>query len=744
MAGPSVTWEQRSRPRLVQGSNRIQILLACVSLVLVTCAVYGPVRSYPFVGYDDPLYLYENPRLSDGLTWHGFNWALTTGLDQWMPVTWIARLALVQFAGLNAGIHHLANLGFHVANTVLVFLILQQLTRSPWRSWLVAGVFALHPLHVESVAWATCLKDVLSLFFGLLTIAAYARYARHCAIRGTGPPSRRGGWYTLTLLLCAVAMMSKPMMATLPVILLLLDVWPLGRTRWTIGNPAPVSAARLLAEKTPFFALSIVTCAVTVWAQHHLGVLPSLSKFPLSVRVANALLSYVEYILKLLWPARLAVFYPLDPGLSVAAAIAAGIGLVMVTAAVVRNAPRVPWLATGWFWYLVTLLPVIGLVQVGSQSMADRYMYLPSIGLSMMVCWSLPDSVLSQRPWKRIAGPGAAAVLVICAGLSRIQVGYWKNSETLFRHALEVTRNNWLAHYNLGVTLEQQGRLDDAIAHYEQAVRIRRDYADAWNNLGGVLARLGRVQEAIPRYQQALRIRPDLAEAHYNLGLALKQVGRVQEAISQYEQALKIKPDYADAYNNLGNILWQTGNVEAAITNYQQAVRLKPHLAEAHSNLGIALMRLGRSREAIPHFEQALRYKSDSAEAHYALGLALEQTGNLADAIGHYDQALRIKPDSTEAQNNLAWLLATLEPAEGGDPARAVTLAERACELTGNRMSAYLDTLAASYAAAGRFDDASVAAQKAVELARSAGQPRVADEIETRLKLYRRGQAYRR
>ena len=880
---------------MTEASRRQRDILICVCLALVTTAVYWPVHHFEFTRFDDDLYLTDNPQLRWGLTFRGLRWALTTPLDQWMPVTWVARLLEYQVFGLNPGPHHLVNVLFHIANALLLFGVLKRMTRAPWRSACVAALFALHPLHVESVAWATGLKDVLSMCLSLLAIWAYARYVERLNVEHSTPYTAReqasnvkrrtnpalssprpspithrplvrrslgeGGsshmYYALTLLLFALALLSKPMVVTLPFVLLLLDYWPLGRTRWAEAAPTQASGAasgqrvkvpsrQLLKEKLPFFALTAAVCMVTYWAQRGFGVVMSLEKQPPGMRIANALLAYADYLVKTFWPTRLAFFYPLHSSLPVAAVIGAAVGLVVVTAGVIWRARRAPWLATGWFWYLGTLVPVIGLVQVGKQSMADRYTYVPLVGLFIMLCWSVPRRALERRTWQATVCVAAAAVLLACAAQSRVQAGYWKNSESLFYHALDVTRDNWLAYYNLGVDLRRMGQVREAVGYFEQAVRIRPDFAEAHNNLGVALTQLdrpaeaighyeealrlrpglveaqnnlgaaleltGKRQEAIRHYEEALRLKPDFAEAHYSLGLALKQTGRVPQAIEHYEQALRIKPDIPEVHNHLGVALEHEGKLPEAVAHYEQALRLKPGYAEAHGNLGIALVRLGRFTEAVGHYEQALRIKPNSAEvhgnlgvalvrlgraqeaighceealrlrpdliqAHYNLGLALaqigraqdairqfeqvlpvmpgysevhfnlalalEQTGRLPEAIGHYEEALRLKPDSVEVKNNLAWLLATLASAKGGDPARAVALAQRACAQSGNRVPAHLDTLAAAYAAAGRFDEAIATAQKAIELARSAGQPQVVKEIETRLELYRSGHVYRR
>jgi Flp pilus assembly protein TadD len=468
------------------------------------------------------------------------------------------------------------------------------------------------------VAWVAERKDVLSGLLFMLTLGAYIRY-----VRGSFSLPR----YLTVVLVFALALMCKSMVATLPFVLLLLDYWPLGRTRWAspvvAGTTVAVPPSRLLKEKVPLFALAAASSVVTFWWLRKTGGM-NFTQVPFGTRMANAVLSYAGYIGKLVWPTGLAVWYPLPPELSAAAVTVAGLGLVGVTGAVIWGARHRPWLVTGWLWYLGMLVPVIGVFQGAGEAMADRFTYLPSIGLTLMLCWSVPDHLMERRNLKVITCMAAGAALLVCATLTRVQVGYWKDSETLFRHALDVTRDNWLAHNNLGIVLMRSGRMPEAIEHLEQA----------------------------------LQINPDLAEVHYNLGNALVQAGKIKDAIWHYEQALRLEPDYAEAHNNLGIALTRSGRIPEAIEHLEQALRIKPGFAEVHFNLGIALGQAGRIPEAIEHLEQALRINPDSAEAHYDLGLALERTGRVREAIQHYQLALRIKPDYTEARTALARLQA--------------------------------------------------------------------------------------
>ena len=630
-----------------------------LALVIATVVVYLPVCHHEFVNFDDAALVAENPNLRDGLTWRSVRWAFTAGLthhdpnaDYWRPLSFLSHALDIELFGLRPAGHHLINVGIHAAAAVALFLVLQSMIHAPWRCALVAALFALHPLRVESVAWVTERKDVLSGLFFILTLGAYTRYVR-------GPFSMLR--YLAVFFLFALALMSKSMVVTLPFVLLLLDYWPLGRTQWVppvvAGNNITMPPSRLLNEKLPLFALAAASSVVTFGGQTGRGGMNFISVSP-GTRIANALLSYVRYIGMTVWPTRLAVFYPAHAGMSATAVLGAGVGLVAVTAAVIWGARRKPWLVTGWFWYLGMLVPVIGVFQGSGEAMADRFTYLPSIGLTMMLCWSVPSRAMERWNLKVITWVAAVAVLAVCAALSRVQIEYWKDSETLFRHALDVTRDNWLAHGSLGGALGRAGRIPEAIEHLEQALRINPDYADARCNLGAALGRAGRIPEAIAQYEQALRIEPDFAEAHYNLGVALCRVDRLTEAIGQFEQALQIKPDYADAHNNLGAALVRAGRLEEAIGQLEEALRIDPHRAEAHNNMGIAWWKAGKTQEAIEHWKRALRVDPNFADAHYNLGMASEASGEIEEAIRQYDQVLRIKPDYAGTQNKLARLRA--------------------------------------------------------------------------------------
>lgn len=449
-------------------------LIIGLGLVVVIAAVYEPVVQFGFLTFDDADYITDNPRMADGLTLWNLMWAFTTTrVANWHPLTWISLLLDRQLFGTWAGGYHLTNLLLHIANTLLLFALLQRMTAATGRSGLVAALFGLHPLHVESVAWISERKDVLCAFFWFLTAWAYVRYVEQ--------PGKSRYWQTVGTY--ALALMSKPMAVTLPFALLLLDYWPLGRIR-----NAQADLPGLFREKIPFFALSAASSVATFWIQRSLGAMSPLEGLSLGTRVANALVSYEQYIGQAIWPVALAAFYPPRPPLPASMALLAGLGLAAVSVAVVRAARSKPWMLTGWCWYLGTLVPVIGLVQVGAQAMADRYTYIPLVGLFLIVGWAVPADAAQRHAWRWTLTVFAGAILAACAGLSRIQVGYWRDSETLFRRALRVTRDNWLAHNNLGVALKEAGRpREEEMEQYRQAIRLRPDYAEAHYNLGVAL-----------------------------------------------------------------------------------------------------------------------------------------------------------------------------------------------------------------------------------------------------------------
>jgi protein O-mannosyl-transferase len=585
--------------------------LVCVGLVLATLIVYWPVRQQEFVNFDDPDYVTNNPQVQKGITAQGIGWAFTTThAKNWHPLTWLSHMLDCQLFGLHAGAHKLVNVGFHIGSTLLLFLVLNRMTAAPGRSAFVAAVFALHPLHVESVAWVAERKDVLCAFFWMLTLWAYVGYVRR----------RSAGGYARVLLLFFLALLAKPTAVTLPFVLLLLDIWPLKRVTLTRRDEFVSTLLRLIREKWLLFLLSAAACVLTYWAQSGRGLGSAVANVPLRYRVANAAVAYVRYLNKTLWPVNLAVFYPHPGRWETSTAILAMLAVVGLTVLVIRRMRGSPFLAVGWLWYLGTLLPMIGLVQVGGQSIADRYSYVPMVGLLVMIAWGIPDLIPDSL--KSMTALSAVLVLVIivlmCA--TRRQLRFWQDSIRLFEHALAVTEDNYIAHNNLGFALLGKREFAAAAQHFQSALTIWPEFPEANKNLADMLAQTGRLDEAVKRYQQAIQGKPNWAEAHNNLGLCLARQGKLQEAVTEFSLALQLEP-----------------NAEVG-----------------ESNLALALTKLGRFDEAFTHASRALQLNPQDAQAHYTVGVALENQGQLAEAAHHYTEALRIEPNHADAQSRLA------------------------------------------------------------------------------------------
>jgi tetratricopeptide (TPR) repeat protein len=647
-------------------------LFISLCLALATFAIFSSVTQHEFVNYDDPDYITSNSHVQGGLTPANIGWAFKTGhASNWHPLTWLSHMLDCQLFGQRAAMHHLMNVVFHTSNAVMLFLLLKRLTGAPWRSAFVAAAFAWHPLHVESVAWASERKDVLSTFFFILTIWVYVKYvggrqesgvrSQEPEIRGQGSlvhgPVVRGPvvWYVLALVLFALGLMSKPMLVTTPFVLLLLDYWPLHRFEISNLKVQLPTLGRLILEKIPFFALSIGSSVVTYYVQRKGGAVST--SISLGGRLLNAVVAYALYIRNTFFPHDLAVLYPHPGQWGATYLLGSAILLAAIFAVVIAAGPKRPYLITGWFWFLGTLIPAIGLVQVGVQSMADRYTYIPLIGLFIMLAWGVSD-VLARFGWgKKVLATGAGLTLASCACLTIHQLGYWQNSEILFRHAAGVTRNNYLAYNNLGYYLSGRGEIQEAMDNYRKALEINPQYEDAYNNMGYALAALKKYPEAIAHYQAALRIRPKHAEVHNNLGNALADIGHIDEAIAHYRIVLEQQPEHADAHNNLGIALAMKGNFPEAIEHFHAAIRYKPGYASAHSNLGNAFAVQHKLDEAIAEYRQSLLLNPKDAQAHNNLGNALTERGELAEAVRHYEDALKLNADNPEANFNLGMTL---------------------------------------------------------------------------------------
>jgi Flp pilus assembly protein TadD len=568
----------------VPAGPRIPGWLLAVLLALVTVALYWPATDYDFINYDDNLYVSENVHVQNGLSLENIKWAfLNPVADNWHPLTVLSHMLVCQGFGLNPWAHHLVNVLLHALNAVLVFVWLRQATGATWRSLLVAALFAVHPLRLQSVVWVSERKDVLSGFFFLLTLIAYTRYAGQFKIQN----SKFKIFYGLALFFFALGLMSKPMLVTLPFVLLLVDYWPLGRiqnSKFKIQN-----YKGLLLEKIPFLALAVLDCWVTFVVQKRGGSLGVGGILPFDQRFENALVSYCRQLGKLFWPTDLAILYPLPGHWPLTMVLLAGGLLFGITAYFVMMHRCHPFLLMGWFWFCGMLVPVIGLVQTGMQAMADRHTYLPSLGVFILVVWGADEMTRHWRCRVWVLTVLGSMAILSCIVVTQQQIGYWQDSETVFRHALDVTKNNYIAHGNLGEALAVKGDIDGAIRQFQEAIQIETDYPDAQNNLGIALGGTGRLDEAIQHFQEAIRYRPNYAEAHHNLGVALGMKGRLDEAIVQYQIVIGLKPDDAEARNNLGIALASTGRLDEAVRQFQAALRLKPEDTEVQTNLTRAL-----------------------------------------------------------------------------------------------------------------------------------------------------------
>ncbi len=677
-----------SRPRL------IALLLA-----LGTLLVYLPVTRHQFVNYDDGGYVTENPTVKAGLTWHGVKWAFTTWVvGNWHPVTMLSHMLDCQLFGLNSGLQHYENALFHAANTVLLFWLLLRLTqRHPennlappsntlWPSAFVAALFAWHPLHVESVAWIAERKDVLSTFFELLALMCYAR----CVTSDRQSSILHSSSYWLALFFFVLGLMSKPMLVTMPFVMLLLDFWPLGRFKASracpstgnsstesMGENSPVQTLlRLTLEKWPFFLLTIIFCVITFWSQHGTGAVNSATDFPLGSRIENSLISYGRYLLKTIWPVNLAVIYPLFKlhGVMTLLAVAMAIALLAVSWLAWKARTRFPWLLTGWFWYLGTLVPVIGLVHVGGASMADRYSYFPLVGIFIIIAFGARNLMTRWQIGAAVPATVATLVLVACITLTERQLTYWQNSVTLFEHAIAVTQDNDIAHSNLGLALEKEGDQRDALAQFKEALRISPN-SDAMHN--------------------------NIADLYYDMG-------RTNEALEEYNKALQLDPRAAFAWINIGNVDAALGHLPDAMTNYNQAAR----------------------------------FDSSDAEIPFLIGKTLLAEGRDGDVIPYFQKVWRLDPDNFQTLTYMARVLASDENPKARNGLVALAMAAKANDLTGGIQPAILDTLAMAYAQIGQFDEAQIAEKDAIKLAAAPELKGDLPGMNERLKLYETHQPF--
>jgi protein O-mannosyl-transferase len=662
---------------------RLTASLALVLIVLTACA-FLPALHNGFVNFDDGEYVVGNPHVKAGLTWEGVRWAFgATTTGNWHPVTWLSHMLDCELFGVNPWGHHLTNLVLHTGNALLVFFVFSRMTGSIWRSFFMAALFAVHPLRVESVAWASERKDVLSAFFGLLAIGAYAKYAEQSKVQS--PKSKV--LYALSLVCFALGLMSKPSVVTLPFVLLLLNYWPLrqgeffGASRlgreetktgqsagdkhasgvrepsrsWTLLRPGTGALRGLVLEKVPFIFLADGSCFVTFIAQRHEGAVAAMSHISLAMRLENSAVSYVRYLGKIFWPVDLSVYYALPAHWPAGIVALSVLFLGAVSLGVIVARKCCPFLLVGWFWFLGTLVPMIGLVQVGEQAMADRYTYVPGLGVLIMLVWSVPE--LTSRMLLRVAAGAASVAIVVLCTVTRQQVGYWKDSASLFRHSLAVSPDNYGARINLGNALFSKGRLDDAIGEFQQAVRLRPELRLPHSQLAIALRARGRVDEAIEQLQEILKLNPNDAAAHNELGAILFDQGRADDAIAHYREAARLDPGAAATHYNLGIALYFEGRFDDAVAQLNEAVTLQPGNARAHYNLGLALVRAGHTEDAIQQFRAALSLEPNAPKSHYQLGLALVKTGHPDEAVTELQAALALQPNYPEAAQELAKLM---------------------------------------------------------------------------------------
>jgi tetratricopeptide (TPR) repeat protein len=653
--------------------SRVAVVGICFLLIALVLAVFGQCMRFEFVNYDDRVFVTNNQHVLHGLSWENIRWAMTAGfgnddadIDYWRPLSMMSHMLDVQFFGLDAGWHHAMSIGLHALASVTLFLVLRSMTGSLWRSAFVAAVFAVHPLHVESVAWVAERKDVLSGLFFALTLGAYVHFVRKpFCIQN----------YLLVLLMFILGLMSKPMLVTLPFVLLLLDWWPLNR----IGF---VSLKCLVGEKLPFLILS---AAVSVVTAHGPGGMAEnmMSALPLGWRAGNAADSYTGYLAQTFWPVGLGCFYPhLGKALALGNIVLAALLIIVLTAATLLWGRR-RYLAVGWFWFVGMLVPVSGLLQSGLQARADRYMYVPLIGFTVMVAWAAADLTGRRMPRRLAAGALAVAIILALSVTANRQAAHWRNSEALWTQTLAVTNANANAHNYFGLALKEQGRTEEAISQYQQSLEIRPDYAEAHANLGAALFPAGQKEEAIAHMRKALEADPQVAAFHYNLGTALLQTGQIEPAADALEKALELDPKHVDATNNLAFIRYQQGRRDEALVHYRHVVEINPRAAEARRNLGYALL----------------------------------GSGQVEEALRNYEKSVELEPDNPRGLSSFAWVLATCPDDAVRNGARAVELALRANQLSGGKQPIILRTLAATQAEAGQFEEALKTTDLALDLA---------------------------
>jgi tetratricopeptide (TPR) repeat protein len=643
-------------------------LILSILLFALVLGVFSPALRNDFVNYDDPDYVTSNLRVQQGLTLANVSWAFHTNYAaNWHPITWLSHMLDCTLYGQNPVGHHFTSIFFHALTTSLVFLLFWKMTGATGRSFVLAALFGLHPLRVESVAWICERKDVLAAFFGVITLWFYVLWSE-----------RRGAiYYGVALLGFALGLMSKSMLVTLPFVMLLLDYWPLTRAQKSAVSGRWSVISRLVIEKLPFFALAAAAGVITLLVQERVGAVKTITVYPMAARVGNAFVSYARYLGKFFVPVDLAAFYPHPVYWPLISVIAAACLLVALTTSAVCFRRTRPWLFVGWLWFLGTAVPVIGLVQVGAQSMADRYTYIPSIGATMILVWGIADlaqawkggsaaprTMVNQSPQAQTLFLAALSILALigCAILTQRQISVWHDSETLFRHAIAVTKKNTIAHMNLGVALLDRHQSSEALRELKTAVALAPHYDEAHLTLGTAFEKTGDYRSAIDELDEAIRLNPKASKPYFEAGVVLEKMGHAPQAADLFRKAIEREPGFAAAHGNLGVALEQIGQIDPAIAEYSEALRLDPNYFFGHQNLGALYYKIDRAEDARRQFERAVRLKPDSAIAHNNLAGALFVLGQVDQAISEYRKALKLNPDYPEAQANLNAALQTKQP----------------------------------------------------------------------------------
>jgi len=683
--------------------NKKRAYLSVIFLILACLIAFGTIAGNDFINLDDPGYIIENNIVQSGLNFQNIKWAFTSVvLANWHPLTMISYMLEWQLFGANPAGYHIVSLMLHIGAVIILFLFLYKSTKHFWPSAFAAALFALHPLRVESVAWVAERKDVLSMFFGMACLWAYSSYCE----------KRKSSSYLICLILFTLSLLSKPMLVTLPFVMLLLDFWPFHRWQKALQEKGSFfqKIQSLIYEKIPFFMITIVSSAITLWAQSKGGAVSSLKNLPFIERLENAFVSYTAYLGKMICPVHLAVFYPFETPLPLLEIVSSAMIIILITFIVLAYTKKLPFLFVGWCWYIGTLIPVIGLIQVGSQAMADRYTYMPSIGIAIMIAWGIPSFMKRMNIKKEILFLASITLLMIFSFLTWLQCGYWKNNFSLYEHALKSTRNNHMAHLSLGLSLSVERKFAEAIYHYNEVLRIipddlstytfrgiayseigqnlkaienfdktvklRANYADDFNNRGIAYFRLKQNDKAIEDFTKAISSKAEYADAFNNRGAALIKLEQPLRAIKDFSKAIQIKPEFAEAYYNRASVYEKQGQYQNAVNDLNKAIQLKPDIADYYYSRGIAYGKLEQNDLACRDFNKVIRLKPGNADAYLGRGVCLAKLGQSDLALADFQETIRLKPDYTNAFNNRAVFYF-----KTGDKKRGCIDAQKVCTL---------------------------------------------------------------